>query len=131
MSKSNRRARRPAADATPRKTAQETVKLWIDTLASGGEGVGRDSEGRVMFVPHTAPGDHVEVSVYEKKKSWARGTLANIIEPAESRTEPDCSLFAEQRCGGCQWQHLSYETQSGAKQHDCLGTRQDHLGAGT
>jgi len=52
----------------------------IDSLAAGGDGVGRASDGRVIFVPMTAPGDRVRVALYERRSRFARGRLVELID---------------------------------------------------
>lgn len=93
----------------------EKVDLAIDSLAAGGDGVGRDGDGRVVFVPRTAPGDRVRVALLEDRGSFARARLEALIEPGPGRVEPECALFAAGSCGGCQWLHLDIETQRSAK----------------
>ena len=41
----------------------EPTIVEITSLAAGGDGVGRLADGRIVFVPWTAPGDRVEVMV--------------------------------------------------------------------
>lgn len=86
----------------------EKVKLLIESLAHGGEGVGRYQEFTI-FVPDTAPGDQVEVKITELKKNYGRGKVMYLISPGAERIQPICSNFY--KCGGCQWQHLPYEAQ--------------------
>lgn len=126
--KDGRRARRPereqgrgqgreqAEQPAAAPVEQENVELTIDTLASGGAGVGRDAGGRVLFVPKSAPGDRLLVQITEQKKSYARGRIVEVLQAGEGRAEPVCPLFVDDRCGGCQWQHLSAEVQARAKQ---------------
>lgn len=87
----------------------------ITGLAAGGDGIGRDENGRVTFVPRTAVGDRVEVRFVEEKKKFARGEVVRIVEPSRDRVEPPCKHFQE-GCGGCQWQHITREAQLAAKQ---------------
>ncbi|MBS0621259.1 MAG: 23S rRNA (uracil(1939)-C(5))-methyltransferase RlmD [Verrucomicrobia bacterium] len=89
------------------------IEGCIESIAFGGEGVLRH-EGMVIFVPFTAPGDHVRIEITEKKKNFARGRLLNILRPGPGRTQPCCKHFGT--CGGCQFQHLSYATQLEIKQ---------------
>ena len=88
-------------------------RLEIASIAAGGDGVGR-SEGIVVFVPRTAPGDVARVRVARTKR-FARGQLLSLDEPSPSRVEPPCPHYTVDRCGGCQIQHLSYEAQLAAK----------------
>jgi 23S rRNA (uracil1939-C5)-methyltransferase len=90
------------------------VRLRIDALAFGGDAVGRDEGGRVVFVPGGAPGDLVEVRLVEEKKRFARGEIVRVVEPGPSRVTPPCPLA--DRCGGCPWMHVSTEAQLAAKQ---------------
>jgi len=91
----------------------EELELRIDSLAAGGDGVGRDASGRVVFVPGTAPGDRVRVRIEKARARFARAQLQELLEPGPSRVEPRCSVFG--RCGGCAWQHVDYPTQLEAK----------------
>lgn len=93
--------------------SRETVELRIDAIAAGGDGVGRDADGRVVFVPLTAPGERVRAEVVAAKKSWARARLTEIIEPADVRREAPCPVFGV--CGGCRLQHLPEVRQATAK----------------
>jgi 23S rRNA (uracil1939-C5)-methyltransferase len=89
------------------------LELDIDALAAGGDGVGRGPDGRVVFVPFTAPGDRVRVRLVEERARFARGELESLVEPGPGRVEPPCPVFG--RCGGCAWQHLSVEAQLAAR----------------
>ena len=84
------------------------VRLTIDDIAFGGEGVGRVDDF-VIFVPFVAPGESVEAEVTEVKKRFARARLRQVLEPAAERVAPPCPYFGE--CGGCQYQHLAYPAQ--------------------
>jgi 23S rRNA (uracil1939-C5)-methyltransferase len=89
------------------------IELRIDALAAGGDGVGRDADGRVVFVPFAAPGDRLRVRVVESHPRFARGEIEAVVEPGASRVEPVCGVFG--RCGGCSWQHVAYAEQVAAK----------------
>jgi 23S rRNA (uracil1939-C5)-methyltransferase len=89
------------------------ARLEIASIAAGGDGVGR-TEGIVVFVPRTAPGDVARVRI-AKAKRFARGQLLSLDEPSPARVEPPCPHYTIDRCGGCQIQHLGYEAQVAAK----------------
>lgn len=95
-------------------------------IAAGGDGVGRDENGRVVFAPYAAPGEVAEVEITEEIKSFARGRILNILEPAPERIEPPCPYFLPvtndpaTACGGCQIQHLSTSAQLDAKRRIVL-----------
>lgn len=96
-------------EATP-----EIVELTIDAIAAGGDGVGRDADGRAVFVPLTAPGDRVRAAVVTAKPRWARARMVELLEPAADRRDAPCPVFGE--CGGCRLQHLPWPRQAAAKQ---------------
>jgi 23S rRNA (uracil1939-C5)-methyltransferase len=89
------------------------LELTINDLSRNGPGVARDNEGRVVFVPFTAPGDRVRVKVLEVKKRYVEAQLVELLEPSPQRIAPKCSVFA--MCGGCEWQHIPYELQWSTK----------------
>lgn len=92
----------------------EERTVEVTALAAGGDGVARD-EGRVTFVPRTAPGDRVRVRLTKQTKSFARGELVEIVEASADRVEPPCPHF-QRGCGGCTWQHVARPAQLAAKQ---------------
>jgi len=85
-----------------------TTECVIDSLAYGGDGVGRIEE-RVVFVPDTVPGDKAALRIVEDRGSFMRATANEILDPSPDRVTPPCP-YAD-RCGGCQWQHIKYEAQ--------------------
>jgi 23S rRNA (uracil1939-C5)-methyltransferase len=90
------------------------LELTIEKLIYGGDGLARlaaDDKGRgkVAFVPFTLAGERVEASVQEEKPGFVRALAAQILEPSAHRIEAECDYF--QSCGGCHYQHTSYEQQ--------------------
>lgn len=85
----------------------------IERLAAGGDGVGRAPDGRVVFVPFSAPGDRVRVRLREERPRYARGEVRELLAPGTARTDPVCAVFGS--CGGCAWQHVEYAAQLEAK----------------
>lgn len=90
------------------------VTLTVDSIAAGGDGVGR-SDGLVVFVPRTAAGDIVTASIAARGQ-FARGSLRTVTRPSPDRTAPPCPHYTGDRCGGCQLQHITYVSQLAAKQ---------------
>jgi 23S rRNA (uracil1939-C5)-methyltransferase len=85
------------------------IGVTVRGIAAGGAGVADLPDGRVVFVPRTAPGDRVSIRLVKSRPRWAEGSLEHIEEASPKRREPLCALYAQ--CGGCQLQHLSYEQQ--------------------
>ncbi|MDD3012990.1 MAG: TRAM domain-containing protein, partial [Candidatus Gastranaerophilales bacterium] len=90
----------------------DIIELHIDELVYGGDGIGK-IEGFPIFVPDAAPGDLVKVEIISSSKSYARGSIVEIIKPSEYRIKSTCPLAKV--CGGCQWQHIQYNEQLKAK----------------
>jgi 23S rRNA (uracil1939-C5)-methyltransferase len=95
------------------RAPSRVVELHVDSIAAGGDGVGR-AEGLVVFVPRTAPGDVARVRV-EPVKRFARGEIEELVVPSPLRVEPPCPHYTEDRCGGCQLQHIDYSAQLESK----------------
>ena len=89
-----------------------SVELQIEDVAFGGNGVGR-SEGKAVFVPFTIDGERVAARIVREKKNFAEAELREVITPSELRAEPQCPYFG--RCGGCSYQHMTYEHQLAVK----------------
>ncbi len=84
----------------------EIKTIKISDLAYGGDGVGKSSDGRAIFIPLTAPGDLVKAKITKIKKSYAFGELIEILKKGEARIDAPCPVYYD--CGGCQLQHISY-----------------------
>lgn len=89
------------------------MDVVIESLAAGGDGVGRAPDGRVVFVPFTAPGDRVRLRVLESRPHFLRARVERLLAPGPARTDPVCPAFGS--CGGCSWQHVRIEAQLTAK----------------
>ena len=103
----------------------QNYEIEISALGSSGEGVGR-YEGFTVFVPGLLPGEKALVRITEVKKTYAIGSIAELLRRSRDRAEPLCPVY--EQCGGCQLQHLSYEAQLTAKRQqviDCV-TRIGH-----
>lgn len=87
---------------------EREVELVIDDIAFGGKGVGR-AEGKAVFVPFTIEGERVTARVVREKRSFAEAELVRVTEASAQRVNPQCPYFG--RCGGCSYQHMSYEHQ--------------------
>jgi 23S rRNA (uracil1939-C5)-methyltransferase len=88
----------------------EPFTLQLTAIAHGGAALGRH-EGRVIFVPYALPGETARVEIAEDKGRYAFARLVEVLEPSPERAEPPCPYFSPTGCGGCQWQHIDYQTQ--------------------
>lgn len=107
-----KRSQRRGADTTS-AAAGGSLEVRIESLAAGGDGVAHGPDGRVLFVPFTAPGDRVRVTVTEARARFARGRVEALLEAGPARVDPVCPAFGS--CGGCAWQHVDYGVQLEAK----------------
>ncbi|REJ84854.1 MAG: 23S rRNA (uracil(1939)-C(5))-methyltransferase RlmD [Bacteroidetes bacterium] len=87
--------------------------LVVTDISDNGEGLAR-IDNRVVFIKGAVPGDVVNAHVYKKQKKFFQANLESIITPSPDRVIPFCTHFGV--CGGCKWQHLSYEKQVEFKQ---------------
>jgi 23S rRNA (uracil1939-C5)-methyltransferase len=88
------------------------ITLNIERLGIQGEGVGY-FDGFVFFVPGALPGERIKARISEKRKSYGRAELLEVLTPSPHRVAPVCPLFGQ--CGGCQLMHLDYPQQLVAK----------------
>src|SRR6186713_3032283 len=91
----------------------EELELHIDSLAYGGNGVGR-LDGFVVFARGGLPGDTVRARVTKVKRGFAEGVVTQLVAPSEGRVEAPCRHFGV--CGGCRFQDLAYEVQLAEKE---------------
>jgi tRNA/tmRNA/rRNA uracil-C5-methylase (TrmA/RlmC/RlmD family) len=70
------------------------------------------SDGRVVFVRHSLPGELVSVEVTETTSKFARGEAVDIIEASPERVTPPCPYAHPGGCGGCDLQHASRGAQA-------------------
>jgi len=91
-----------------RKNLPLIEKAEIISAAAEGKAVAR-VDGMVVFVPFAAPGDIADIKVMRKKKAFYEGRISKLHTPSPQRNEPFCEHFT--LCGGCAWQHVSYEHQ--------------------
>lgn len=89
-------------------TAESAVQLRIDKAVYGGAGLARQ-QGKAVFVPYSLPGELVTASVTREKTGFSEAALQSVLEPSPARAEPPCPYFGV--CGGCHYQHASYEAQ--------------------
>jgi len=90
------------------------LQLTIEKLIYGGDSLARlpadeHGSGKAVFVPFVLEGERIEASLLEQKRGFARGHAETIVQASPHRIEPQCPYF--RRCGGCHYQHSSYEHQ--------------------
>lgn len=91
----------------------ETIRLDITDLNPDGNGVGR-WEGKVVFVPGTAPGDSVTALIVKEQAKCSYARLLSVDAPSPIRQDAGCPVY--DRCGGCTLRHITYEAEAKLKQ---------------
>jgi 23S rRNA (uracil1939-C5)-methyltransferase len=97
------------------------VDLKIEDIAFGGKGVGRE-QGKAVFVPYTIENETVSAEIVREKKQFAEAELVEVKQSSPDRVDPQCPYFG--RCGGCAYQHISYEHQLAIKWRQVRGALQ-------
>ena len=96
------------------------MKLTIDAMTYGPDGLARTDEGKAVFVAGGLIGDVVKARIVEDGASFSRAVVGEVLEPSPSRVQPPCP-FADV-CGGCPWGCLSHEAQLAAKEENLRST---------
>lgn len=91
----------------------DELELAFEDITHDGAGVGKVN-GFPIFVPNVLPGERAKVKIIKVKKGYGFGRLQDLLEVSPNRIEPSCPIYKE--CGGCQLQHMTYESQLHVKQ---------------
>lgn len=119
--KKQKRWRRDAHER-PRQstTSARELNVVVERIVPGGMGLAH-ADGQTVFVALAAAGDYVRVRVEKTRGKVLFASIIEVLEPSNARVEPPCPYFG--RCGGCDFQQLSYDAQLEAKVsivRDCL-----------
>jgi len=99
---------------------EATLDVTIERILPGGVGLAH-ADGKTVFVSLAAKSDRVRVKIDREQGNLLFASITEILEPSPDRIEPPCPYFG--RCGGCDFQQLTYEAQLAAKSEiirDCL-----------
>ncbi|MFD7078558.1 class I SAM-dependent RNA methyltransferase [Streptomyces sp. NPDC059918] len=85
----------------------EEYEVEVGPVAHGGHCIARTSDGRVLFVRHTLPGEKVVARVTEGESDsrFLRADAITVVEASKDRVEAPCPYAGPGKCGGCDWQH--------------------------
>jgi len=95
----------------------ELLTLAVDSSAYEGKSIARWN-GLVVFLQGAVPGDRVTARVTKIKKQFLEAEVVEVLSSSLLRTEPRCQYFGT--CGGCKWQHVSYEAQCSFKRQHVI-----------
>ncbi|HEY1101323.1 MAG TPA: RsmD family RNA methyltransferase [Myxococcota bacterium] len=116
MSRDPRRALpgRPWSAPSPSAPGPEaTLELVVEALVPGGRGMARDDDG-IVFVAGTAVGDRVKVGITGRRGGVREARVLDIVTSSPDRAASRDCVVAD-RCGGCDWLHLSPTAQAAGK----------------
>ncbi len=99
--------------------------ITIQRYANNGYGIGF-IDGKAVFVPYSAVGDVVDVTITRHAKNYCFASINNIITPSSYRIAPQCSAFTH--CGGCDFLHIPYDHELTLKKELFQNTL-THIGA--
>lgn len=97
-----------------REVIRELEEVTINRVDNHGRGVTR-FKGKAALVENALPGEVVDARVFNKVKGKLLARTTKVYEASAHRTEPFCKHF--ELCGGCRWQHISYDEQLTYKQN--------------
>jgi len=92
---------------------ESTQTVTVTGYSSGGEGIARLCDGRVVFIRGAARGDILEIKLNKLQSRSAQADIIRILTPSPNRVEPDCPVYP--LCGGCDFRHVTYEEELQAK----------------
>ncbi|MBR5520851.1 MAG: 23S rRNA (uracil(1939)-C(5))-methyltransferase RlmD [Oscillospiraceae bacterium] len=90
----------------------DIITTEIIDYSSDGNGVAKYNN-MVIFVPFTAVGDLCEIKIVKVLSGYSFGRCEKIITASSDRVTPACPI--SRTCGGCDFQHISYEAEKKAK----------------
>jgi len=95
--------------------AYNKEEITITNFSSDGKAVGKLSDGRVVFVPGTIPGERVLIRYSKSDKRYVQAELIEILSYSPKRTSSRCRYFGT--CAHCRLQHLNYFDQTEVKRN--------------
>ena len=85
------------------------MKLAINKIVYPGRSFATGEDGIVVFTDGALPGEVADVVLTKNKKTYKEAALQAIVEPSPDRIVPRCPSYGH--CGGCSFQHASYDAQ--------------------
>jgi len=98
----------PIAVADTREFSSPYPVLSIEKIVAGGYGLGRLGS-EVVLVPGGLPGEKLSVRIGDKRRGVRHADIQQIIQASANRISPSCAIAGQ--CGGCQFQHQTYESE--------------------
>lgn len=104
----------------------QRIEIDISDVSEGAKCFGKMPDGMAVFIHGPAAvGDRVAAELFKIKRNYLEARLVEVLRPASVRVQPRCAHFGS--CGGCKWQHVSYEEQLRIKRK-LVADALEHLG---
>lgn len=63
----------------------------------------------ITFIPNALIGEQIKIKLTKQSKKYQEGEIISIMKASKQRITSSCEFYPQ--CGGCQFQHLSYENE--------------------
>jgi len=83
--------------------------ITIEKMIHPGLGLSRPENGPVILARRVLPGEVIIPSVTHQKKQYGLSVAKSIVHAHDQRIDPPCPHYSQ--CGGCDFQHGSYDLQ--------------------
>ncbi|MCX5781908.1 MAG: 23S rRNA (uracil(1939)-C(5))-methyltransferase RlmD [Elusimicrobia bacterium] len=90
------------------------MEIVVEKIVYPGRSLGRGGDGIAVFTEGGLPGERLDVKITKNKKTFKEAYIGKIIKSSDIRISSKCPSFG--KCGGCSFQHTSYENQLKIKQ---------------
>jgi tRNA/tmRNA/rRNA uracil-C5-methylase (TrmA/RlmC/RlmD family) len=106
------------------KMSEKLIEVELTDIAHGGSAIGK-YQGKIVFIPHTIPGERVQARIVQEKGRVLFAEGVRLVEASADRVFPRCAHFGRACCS--QWQHVDYRAQLLLKQ-DVLADQLARIG---
>jgi len=103
----------------------QQIEITIEDLAFGGQGLTRIGDFVIFFQRAGIPGQQVQARIKRIKGNYAEAVIEAVLAKSPFEIEAPCPYF--RYCGGCRFQNLPYERQTGYLAQQVAGLYR-HLG---
>ena len=95
----------------------QELELEISSITNLGDGVSKhtikDQDGNdrqwVIFIPYVLLNERVRVRITKNESTCSHAEIVNVLDASPHRRQPKCRYYGS--CGGCQYQHVTYQQQ--------------------
>lgn len=102
----------------------DNIKLQIEKLVFGGQGIGTTPDGKKAFVWNALPDELVSLKVIKKRKDYIEAIAEEIIRPSKDRIEP----LEDNYLATSPWQIINYDAENLHKKSIIIEVfRREHL----